>query len=127
MEKKRVLIIDDEVSFIDIVKINLERTGNYTVRAEHNGTKGLAAAKEFKPDIILLDIIMPDISGDEVAIQLQKEDDTKHIPVVFLTAVVKKEEAALGGAVIGGRTFIAKPTTVGELIQVIEANTKSRQ
>ncbi len=125
MEKKRVLIIDDEVSFIDIVKINLERTGNYTVRAEHDGTKGMSAAKEFKPDIILLDIIMPDISGDEIAVQLQEDEATKHIPIVFLTAVVKKEEAASGGAVIGGKTFIAKPTTVEELIQVIESKTKS--
>ncbi|MCG2712521.1 MAG: response regulator [Candidatus Omnitrophica bacterium] len=120
MEKRRVLIIDDEVSFIDIVKINLERTGNYIVRAESDGTKGMAIAKEFKPDIILLDIIMPDISGDEIAVQLEKEEDTKHIPIVFLTAVVKKEEVEFGGAVIGGKTFIAKPVTLEELIKVIE-------
>jgi len=125
MNKRKVLIIDDEVSFIDIVKINLERTGNYIVRAEHDGIKGLAAVKEFQPDIILLDIIMPDISGDEIAIRLQKDEDTKHIPIVFLTAVVKKEEAGPGGAIIGGKTFVAKPTSVEELIKVIEKQVKS--
>ena len=125
MEKRKILIVDDEASFIDIVKINLERTGNYIVRTESDGTKGVAAALEFKPDMILLDIIMPDISGDEIAIQLQKEEQTKGIPIVFLTAVVKKEEEALHGGIIGGKTFIAKPTTVQELINVIEKHIKS--
>ena len=120
MEKRKVLIIDDEASFIDIVKINLERTGNYIVRAESDGTKGVAAAKEFQPDVILLDIIMPDISGDEIAVQLKKEEDTKNIPIVFLTAVVKKEEEVSHGGIIGGKTFIAKPTSVSELVKVIE-------
>ncbi|MCK4993452.1 MAG: response regulator [Candidatus Omnitrophica bacterium] len=120
MEKRKILIIDDEVGFMDIVKINLERTGNYIVRTESDGTKGVAAAKEFQPDLILMDIIMPDISGDEIAILLQKEEDTKNIPVVFLTAVVKKEEEISRGGIIGGKTFIAKPTTVEALIKVIE-------
>ena len=125
MEKKKVLIVDDEVSFIDIVKINLERTGHYIVRAESDGTKGVAAAKEFQPDIILLDIVMPDISGDEIATQLQNDEETKNIPVVFLTAVVKKEEEVSHGGIIGGKTFIAKPTTVEELVRVIEKQIKS--
>ncbi|MFH1093082.1 MAG: response regulator [Candidatus Omnitrophota bacterium] len=126
MEKRKVLIIDDEASFIDIVKINLERTGNYIVRTESDGTKGLAAAKEFQPDVVLLDIIMPDISGDEIAIQLKREEKTKNIPVIFLTAVVKKEEEASRGGIIGGKTFIAKPTTVSELIRVIEKQFKNK-
>jgi CheY-like chemotaxis protein len=71
--KKRILMVDDEPALTRMVKLNLERTGNYEVRTENQGSKAIAAAKEFKPDLIFLDVMMPDMSGDEVAAQL-KED-----------------------------------------------------
>ena len=124
MEPKKVLLIDDEVNFTRLVKLNLEHTGRYLVRIENHGTLGAAAAKEFLPDIIFLDIIMPDMDGSDVAIQLAEADATRNIPVVFLTAMVKKEEAHGPGNKIAGRVFLAKPVKLQELIDCIEKNAR---
>ncbi len=117
MSKKRILLIDDEPSFTRMLKLNLDETGAYEVRAENRGTEGLAAARQFKPDLILLDIVMPDMSGGEVAFGLNHDRNTKDTPIVFLTAAAKKKEDE---GIIGGRTIIAKPVTVEEVIDCIE-------
>lgn len=85
--KREVLIIDDEVSFTEMVKLNLELTSKYTVKAEYRGTHGLEAAKEFKPDIIFLDILMPGQNGIEVLQALKNDNETKSIPVVMISAL----------------------------------------
>ena len=121
MGRKKILIIDDEEFFTKLVKLNLEKTGKYEVRTENKGLRGVDAAKEFKPDLILLDILMPDTEGSEVAAQLKNDAITSNIPVVFLTAVVKKDELQ-GGSVIGGHPFVAKPVSTNDLINCIENN-----
>jgi CheY-like chemotaxis protein len=121
-QKKKILIIDDEKNFAHLVKLNLELTGNYEVREEDKGEDGLVAAKQFKPDLILLDVIMPDMQGGEVALQLREDEETKDIPVIFLTAAAKKEEVSSRNATIGGYPLIAKPVSVNELIDYIEKN-----
>ena len=118
MSKKRILLIDDEPSFTRMLKLNLEETGAYEVKAENSGTQGLAAARQFKPDLILLDIVMPDMSGGEVAFEIENDRNTKNTPVVFLTAAAKKEDEG----VISGRTILAKPVTVEEVVDCIEKN-----
>ncbi len=118
MSKKRILLIDDEPRFTHVLKLNLEETGAYEVRAENKGSQGLAAAKEFKPDLILLDVIMPGMDGGDVASEIQSDDKLKNTPIVFLTAVAKKKEEGI----IAGRPFIAKPVTVQEVIACIEKN-----
>jgi len=65
---------------------------------------------------------MPDLMGSEVAAQMKEDDDTKDIPVVFLTAVVGKEEVVQRGGVIGGHLFVAKPVDIKQLIEVIDEN-----
>ena len=120
MDKKRVLVIDDEKEFTELVKLNLEETGRYEVREENKASHGFAAAKQFKPDLILLDILMPDIGGAEVAYQLKNDKDTKNIPITFLTAVITKEETEHQSSIIGGHSFIAKPVTAKQLIDAIE-------
>ncbi len=117
-EKKRILLIDDEPSFTRMLKLNLEETGAYEVRTENRGKQGLAAAREFKPDLILLDVIMPGMDGGDVASEIQTDENLKNAPIVFLTAVAKKKDAGI----IGGRPFIAKPVTVKEVIDCIEKN-----
>ncbi len=119
-KKKKVLIVDDEEGFTQLVKMNLEATGKYEVRAENKGSLGLVAAKQFKPDLILLDLVMPDMGGGEVSGQLKRDEETKNIPVVFLTAIMTEEEAATRGGVISGHQVIAKPVTTEQLIDVIE-------
>lgn len=119
--KYRVLIIDDEEDFCYFVKNNLEDTGEFDVLTANNGEQGIAVAKEVSPDLILLDIIMPGVSGTEVAEVLLKDPQTRQIPIIFLTAVVTKEE--LGPQTlreIGGNNFVAKVAETPELVGAIK-------
>ncbi len=118
MSKKRILLIDDEPSFTNVLKLNLEDTGAYDVRAENGGKLGLVTARRFKPDLILLDVIMPDMDGGDVAAEIQSDENLKNTPIVFLTAVAKKKEEGI----IAGRPFVAKPVTVEEVVACIEKN-----
>ena len=120
MGKKKILIIDDEIDFTRIAKLNLEETGRYEVRTENRGSRGVTAAKEFKPGLILLDIMMPVVDGGEVCFLLNSDEETKNIPVVFLTALINKKEARKKDNIIKGHPFIAKPVSVDELIDVIQ-------
>ncbi len=120
MEKKKILIIDDEVDLTQMVRLNLEATGKYDVFIENNGSRAIWA---FKPDMVFLDIVMPDADGTNVVQQIKEEEDIKDIPVVFLTALVKKEEIREDSTkTIGSYTFLAKPVSTKELIECIEKN-----
>jgi CheY-like chemotaxis protein len=124
MTKKRILVIDDEASITRTMKVNLERTGAYTVGTENQAAHALAAAREFKPDLILLDVMMPEKDGGEVAAEIQSDPALQHVPIVFLTAIVSKKETGDEALESGGQTFIAKPVNLHSLIQCIEENTK---
>jgi CheY-like chemotaxis protein len=125
MEKKRVLIIDDEVTFTRMLRMNLEKDGRYEVREENRGRRGSSAAREFKPHIIFLDVIMPDVNGGEVAALIQSDPNLKHIPIVFLTATLSPKEAGKDGTHRGGYAFLAKPVTLSQLIEYIEKHTET--
>lgn len=118
--KRKILIIDDEEDFCHFVKLNLERTGKFQVSVATKAQTGISLAKINQPDMILLDILMPDMDGSQVAENLLLEPTTKNIPIVFLTALAQKKEIESAEGVIGGRTFIAKPVTPQELIARIE-------
>ena len=116
----RVLIIDDEGDFCRLVKRNLESTGEYKVFVAYNAADGIILAKVEKPDVILLDIMMPETSGAEVAELLKQNNKTKNIPIIFLTAVVTKEELGDTMKEIGDNRYIAKPVKTQELIDSIQ-------
>ena len=118
--KKSILVVDDEPALTRMVKLNLERTGNYEVRAENQGSMAIQAAREFKPDLILLDVMMPDMSGDEVSAQMKEDEELSNIKYVFMTAIVTKDETEAMGSNIGGNEFLAKPVKADELIATIE-------
>jgi len=120
MTKKKILVVDDEVGLTRMLKRNLEATNRYEVRTENAGAAAVNAAREFRPDLILLDVMMPGISGDEVAAQLREDKLLGNIPIVFLSAIVKKEETQPTGGDIGGLTFLAKPVKLDDLITCIE-------
>lgn len=124
MDKIRVLLIDDEPSFTRMLKMSLERRGRFEVRVENNGAYGLKAAQDFLPDIILLDVIMPDIDGGEIASTIRADRNLKDTPIVFLTAGVSKETTRAKGNVIGGQKYLAKPVTVDEIVRCIETQLK---
>ena len=119
MHKKKILVIDDEETFTEVVKFNLEETGKYEVIVENKGSQGFDAAKKFRPDLILLDIIMPDTVGDKVAFELKNSEDTKNIPVILLTEIVTKEEEAGAGGVLSGYRVMAKPIDLEKLIAAV--------
>jgi CheY-like chemotaxis protein len=121
MTKKRILIVDDESGFTHLLKLTLEKAGDYTVMEENDGTRARDVARSFLPDLILLDIVMPKIDGGDVASQIKADPVLKNTRIVFLTAIVSKKEAGSGG-LIGGFPFLAKPVTLEGLIQCIEDN-----
>ena len=123
MNKKHILLVDDEVSVTRTMKINLERTGNYVVRTENHAKQAVAAAHEFKPDLIFLDVMMPEMDGGDVAVVMRHDPLLKQVPIIFLTAIVSKQETGDEGKQIGGEKFIAKPLNMEALIQCIEENT----
>jgi DNA-binding response OmpR family regulator len=123
-EKKKILIIDDEVSFTRMVKMNLEKTGTFDVRVENRAAAALPAAREFRPDLVLLDVIMPNMDGGDVAKQIKRDRNLKTTPIVFLTATVSKREAGDVGLNSGGELFLAKPVSVEALIACINEHTR---
>ncbi|MDD5431700.1 MAG: response regulator [Candidatus Omnitrophica bacterium] len=120
MLKKKVLIVDDEKDFTKMTKINLEATGEYEVFIENISNKALEKAKEVKPDIILLDILMPDTDGFTILKRLKKDESTISIPVVMLTAV-STEAAKTQATSLYDEGYIEKPITIEDLIAKIES------
>ena len=117
MKKKRIFVVDDEPGFTRLLKLTLERTGNYTVLEQNDGTQAWLTARDFKPDIIFLDIVMPKIDGGDVAQQSRSDPMLAHIPVVFLTAIVSQTESKNE---IGGFPFIAKPVSLDAINRCIK-------
>ncbi|MDD5005500.1 MAG: response regulator [Candidatus Omnitrophica bacterium] len=120
--KKRILMIDDEEDFCYFTKKNLEKTREFEVIFENSPEKGIATAIEQKPDLILLDIIMPEMDGSEVAFRLVNDARTKDIPIIFLTCLAEEKELGRydGLNLVGGRPFIPKPCQTPELVRVIK-------
>lgn len=124
MLKKKILIIDDEKDFTDMIKLNLEATGEFTVKTLNKPSDAVTAARRFKPNLILLDVMMPHVDGGTVLYNLQKEEDLAGIPLAFLTAIVDKTETNELGDYISGRPCLSKPVDTWELISFIRTHAK---
>jgi CheY-like chemotaxis protein len=124
-EKKKILLIDDEEDFCFFVKRNLEKTGRFEILTATSGNSGVVLASKERPDLILLDIIMPEVGGGQVAELLSDNPETRKIPVLFITAIASRREVQSQEGIIGGRNFIAKPVMPEELIAKIDAVLKS--
>ena len=123
--KRRILIVDDDANSTHLVKILLERSGPYLVLEENDPTKADQTAHNFKPDVILLDIVMPKIDGGELAKQIEADSELRDTPIIFLTALVTHGEAQ-SGLHIQGHPFVAKPISIPELIDAIEKHLPAR-
>ena len=119
MPRKKILLIDDEKEFINMMKMHLQALTDFKVDIATSGKAGLALARKEKPDLIVLDVLMPDMPGNEVAHVLSCDEETRNIPIVFLTAMVREGEMSRGG-LIGGHPFVAKPADVEKLVTVID-------
>ncbi len=123
-EKRRVLIVDDDADSTHLVKILLEKTGNYVVLEENDPDKAHQSARNFKPDAILLDIMMPKTDGGDVAAQIEADPELRSTPIIFLTALVTEPETRAGLRIEGHRS-LAKPINIPELIHGIEESLPS--
>jgi len=119
LTKKTILIIDDEDDFCHFVKLNLEQTGNFEVLTANSGQDGIDLANRYLPDLILLDIIMPTMTGTQVAESLRSNKATKDIPIIFVTAIVKRGEVGARDYQFGGNYFVFKPVKLDELLTEI--------
>ncbi|MBN2120590.1 MAG: response regulator [Candidatus Omnitrophica bacterium] len=117
MDKKKVLIVDDEKDIREHVGSMLASSG-FEVISSENGLDALKLAAENKPDLVLLDIFLPDIDGGEVANRLATNPSTSQIPIVFLTGLVTKQERKEPEK-IGKNFVIAKPLLRSELLSTI--------
>jgi len=124
MAKKRILLVDDEKSFTSLLKLNLEETGNYEIRVENWAEDAHKAATEFKPNLIFLDIIMPRLPGGNVAALIKEDPALRHIPIVFLTAAVRKHQVEENEGIICDFPCLAKPASIETVIEMIEKHAR---
>lgn len=119
MDKKKILIVDDEEDLLSFLEARLMANG-YSVIKANNGNDAIRFAKEKHPNLILLDILMPGLGGGEVAEILRASDETRNIPVIFLTCLYTKEDEKNKGHTIQGNFFISKPFDQNELLSEIK-------
>ena len=116
---KKILIIDDEKEFCETVKEQVELSTSFYVETCSRAALAVQRAKLIKPDLILLDVMMPGVTGPEIAAQLKQSEETKNIPIIFLTAVLSEDEAEKNKHLIGGEYFLGKPVKFEDLLYMI--------
>ena len=117
--ERRILIIEDEADMAYAICLQLEAAG-YTVELAGNGKEGLEKARRTKPDVILLDIMLPTMDGFKVCRMLKFDERYKNIPVIMLTARAQKTDETIGFEV-GANAYLTKPFEPQELLKKIES------
>lgn len=125
MTTKRILVVDDEPSVTRNLKLNLESGGGYEVLGENLATNALSAARMFRPDLILLDVMMPGMDGGEVAARLRVDPLLRDTRIIFLTALVSNEETDGHEMLSGAETFLAKPVDIEELKKTVDEHIRT--
>ena len=114
---KKILIIEDENELCDFIGLRLERNG-FEVIAANDGVEGLNKARVEKPDLIILDLMLPKMPGEEVCKQVRKDSGICEIPIIMLTAKCSDADRVIG-TVIGANVYMAKPFEGAKLMQAI--------
>ena len=107
-EKRRILIVDDDRDSSHLIKILLEKVGHYLVLEENDALKAHQSARNFGPDLILLDIMMPQRDGGDIAAQIEADPGLQRTPIIFLTALVTKAEAKAGLLIQGHPVLLSR-------------------
>jgi DNA-binding response OmpR family regulator len=121
MGKKRILVIDDDIRATRMLKVGLEQTGAFEVREVNHGIEAVTVALEFRPDMVLLDVCIPDVEGSEIAFRFKSHEELRNTPIVFLTCIVSERELAEKRGIIGGHRYIAKPTRLEQVIAYLNS------
>jgi len=120
----KILVVDDEKDIVEFIQYNLEKEG-FEVITAHNGNEALESIKE-KPDLIVLDVMMPGIDGYEVCEKIRLEDKYKSIPILFLTAKTREQDE-IHGLELGADDYIPKPVSIQKLIARIKSNIRQSE
>ena len=118
-EEKHIIYVEDEPEMIDLVRLILESKG-YIVTGASGGRNGINLIKSQKPDLVLLDLMMPDLDGWDVYQQLKSDSSTDDIPVIVVTAKAQAIDKVLGLHIAKVNDYISKPFSPQELIQSVE-------
>ena len=116
MSKKRILWVDDEPGLTAIIELTLP---TFDVRVENNPLKAAETARSFKPDMMFLDIIMPEANGGMVAVQFKEDPELARIPIVFVTGILSEREAAAEQK-LDGYEFLAKPVSRHQITSCVK-------
>ena len=122
MEKSKILLIDDEPEFTSYLRQVLESRGPYTVREENDERKAVHAAIDFKPHLIVLDMVFPWVSGDIIASRIRQIEDLSLIPILFVTALVAEDQE--GEKEHGKMTILSKPVKTEEFLGWVRVHLK---
>ena len=120
----RILIIDDDPNLCSLLEQIFSGPG-YQVLVANDGIRGLQVAKEYKPDVVIVDLNMPEVNGHQVCVGLRADPDTAKVPIMMLTAV-RELPAAMKGMASGANDFMTKPFQNDEVVARVEALLKRR-
>jgi len=120
MNKKRILIVDDDSEITMLVKVTLEDEGSYMVREENDPRNVVNQIKEFEPNLVLMDFNMPHMDGLEVAEQIKKDPKFRTIPIVFFTSISPRNMLKETMEKMRGYVYMEKPIVLADIIQGIE-------
>lgn len=118
-DQKIVLYVEDEPEMIDLVRLILSRRG-YTVIGAHGGKEGLSKIQEYTPDLVLLDLMMPDMDGWDVYQHIKSGENTRHIPVIVITAKAQSIDKVLGLRIARVDDYISKPFSPSDLVASVQ-------
>ena len=118
-QTKKIVYVEDELEMIDLVKLILSRKG-YEVIGAAGGREGLDIIRDIVPDLVLLDLMMPDIEGWDVYQQIRADEATKHIPVIVVTAKAQNIDKVLGLHIAKVNDYISKPFSPQDLVASVE-------
>ncbi len=124
---RKILVVDDDPMFVRTLMVNIESMGGYKAFAEDRGSRVIEAARECQPDLILMDLMMPDMLGGDAAIALHADPTLKNTKVVFITSLLNRSEAEQSAKSTGRQSVFAKPISKRVLEYIIEQEFGSAQ
>ncbi len=125
MGSKTILIVDDEPDVLTVLKKGLTGAG-FDVLTADNGSDALRITRDRHPDIVILDVLMPDIPGGSVGLTLQEDPTTKDIPIIFLSCTFSDRGTHKEGPLFAGHIRLAKPYDMGELLEAVKQHLEKK-
>jgi excisionase family DNA binding protein len=114
--KRKVLIVDDDEELVELIKDAFERDGRFDIRTANNGFDAGMLVKEFRPDLVILDVMLPDINGREVCVRVRSDQSLDEVKIVCISGMVEADKVADLKAA-GANDFIQKPFTIDTLLE----------